>query len=291
MSAVERALQKLRDAAGGAASQAPRHPVAQVAPAAGTPQAGSLRPERAPGKTLQFDTNKLRDAWLCSPDNQALADQYRVIKRSLLTKAAAPPGEAPLANLVAVTSALAGEGKTFMCMNLALSIATEKDWRVLVIDADGKNPQLSRLLGAEQEPGLLDVLKSDRLRTDDVTIGTSIPGLAVIPLGTRDEHAAELFASARMTGICAELSASGPHQLVIFDTSPLLLTTESAVVAGHCGQVLVVVKAGSTAQQAVLSAVHKLDPARAVGLVLNCANDHADALSYGSYGAYPYVES
>ena len=288
MSSVERALQKLRAAA--AAAPAAKQQVAEVAVVPGAARPPSARSDAAPAKTVRFDSDALREAWLHSPDNHVLADQYRVIKRPLLAKAAAPAGDAPeSANFVAVTSALAGEGKTFTCLNLALSIATEKDWRVLLVDADCKNPRLSRLLGAEGEPGLLDVLKSDALHAADVVMSTSIPGLSVIPLGTRDDHAAELFASARMTAVCEELARRGARQLVLFDTSPLLLTTESVVVAGRCGQVVVVVKAGSTSQQAVLGAVHKIDPSKAVGFVLNCANEAADAVHYGSYGTYPHA--
>lgn len=290
MSAVERALQKLRAAAGGDAAAPPaRRPIAQVAvddDAARRPASG-----KAPRKTINFDIDILRDSWLYSPENQALADQYRVIKRPLLAKASAADGGSELGNIVAVTSALAGEGKTFTSVNLALSIAAEKDWRVVLIDADCKSPQLSRLLGAEKEQGLLDVLKAPAAHIEDARMDTSIPGLSVIPLGTRDDHAAELFSSARMASVCAELAGMDSRRIVIFDTSPLLLTTESSVIAGHCGQIVIVVKAGSTEQQAVVNAVQKIDASKTVGLVLNCASETGDSLHYGSYGAYPHAKA
>jgi exopolysaccharide/PEP-CTERM locus tyrosine autokinase len=287
MSTVERALKKLREAAAaGGAPVVPRQPIADAD--------GALRDERVtrtvvPRATVKLDFEVLRSAGLYASENQAVADQYRVIKRPLLAKATAPAGEAPeFANLVVVASALAGEGKTFTCINLALSIAAEKDWRVVLIDADCKNPQLSRLLGAEERPGLLDVLKNETVTVDSVLMGTNIPRLAVIPLGARDEQAAELVASARMKQICNELAKAEPRQFVIFDTSPLLLTTESSVVATHVGQAVIVVKAGRTPQQAVMGAIHKLDPSKAIGLVLNCANETGEAFRYGTYGSYPY---
>jgi exopolysaccharide/PEP-CTERM locus tyrosine autokinase len=289
MSSVERALKKLREAAAASAPNAPpRQPIAEVHESEPT----SRGPEHVASTpaTVKFDLAALRNAGLYAAENQALADQYRVIKRPLLAKAAGTGADVPkFANLVAVASALAGEGKTFTCINLALSIATEKDWRVVLIDADCKNPQLSRLLGAEEQPGLLDVLKDDKMGLSAVLMATSIPRLWVIPLGTRDAHAAELYASARMTRICNELAHAEPRQLVVFDTSPLLLTTESSVIASHAGQAVIVVRAGRTPQQAVIGAVQKLDPSKAIGLVLNCADETGEAFRYGSYGSYPYT--
>jgi exopolysaccharide/PEP-CTERM locus tyrosine autokinase len=285
MTTVERALKKLREVA----AAGPRQPVADVLATELVEQSARSTPSVGPRATVKFDFEVLRNAGLYAAENRALADQYRVIKRPLLAKAAAPAREAPeLANLIVVASALAGEGKTFTCINLALSIAAEKDWRVVLVDADSKNPQLSRMLGVEKYLGFLDVLEDDKVSLGSVLMATSIPRLTVVPVGTCDVHAAELFASARMRRICRELANAEPRQVVIFDTSPLLLTTESAVVATHVGQAVLVVKAGSTPQQAVLGAIQKLDPSKAIGLVLNC-NETSEAFQYGSYGAYPYV--
>ena len=145
--------------------------------------------------------------------------------------------------------------------------------------------------GAADQPGLLDILKSPDLSLDAATMGTNIAGLSVVPLGSQDDHASELFASDRMGRVCSEVALTKTRQLVIFDTSPLLLTTESVVVANHCGQVVVVVKAGQTQQQAVMSAVEKIDASKAIGFVLNCADETGQGAHYGSYGAYPHAKA
>lgn len=280
-------MKKLREAQGRPAAVGPVAQVSVNERAALRGESSASASGASSSRTIEFDLDAIRAAGLYAKQNRALADQYRVIKRPLLAKAADASTAEPT-NLIAVTSALAGEGKTFTAINLALSLTTEKDWRVLLIDADCKNPELSRLLGAENELGLLDLLKDGTAHVGSMIVSTSIPGLSVMPLGSADEHAAELLASERMTGICADLAAV-PRQLVIFDTSPLLLTTEAAVVCTRTGQVVVVVRSGKTPQHAVLGAIHKLDESKTVGLVLNCASDPRDALHYGAYGAYPYA--
>ena len=296
-SSVERALEKLRNA-----QRAPAKPVAQVAregaesrpntPASGAtgrfplPDGANARPR------IEFDLAALREAGLYAHESRILADQYRVIKRPLLKKAADSSVELHNRNLIAVTSALAGEGKTFTSINLALSLTAEKDWRVLLIDADPHNPQLSRLLGAESEAGLLNLLKDKQTSIASHVMPTTIEGLSVLPMGEGDDHSAELLASSRMTRICDELSKVESNCIVIFDTSPLLLTTESAIVCAHTGQILVVVRSDRTAQHDVLRALEKLDETKAVGFVLNGTDRSAESNPYGGYGSsYPYQQA
>lgn len=285
MSTVERALEKIRKARGAEAAARPQ--VARVtegAPPGGDPgQAASQKPHRS----IEFDLDMLKNAGLVSTANSKLFEQYRVIKQPLLKKAAELQGDASQrGNLVMVGSALAGEGKTFTCVNLSLSLATERDWEVLLIDVDCKNPQLSHLLGVENEPGFLDLLKNKDLDLESLVLETNIPGLSVLPLGGRDAHAAEFLASLQMKRLCERLAVATPNRLVLFDSSPLLLTTEPLILATHVGQVVVVVQADRTPQQAVRGAIEKLDDTKAIGVVLNRAEEAVDEGT--RYGGYEY---
>lgn len=297
MSTLERALQKLAKA-DSEDSQKPREPIAQVVRRSMQPQhveahgiEGAARVVQQ-GRHVTFDLDGLTAAGLLSSENSLLAEQFRSIKQPILAKASELAGErGENGNLILVTSSLAGEGKTFSCVNLSLSLAREKDWEVVLVDVDCKNPQLSRLLGVYDEPGLMELLRDPGADLESFILPTSISGLSVLPLGQRDEHAAELLASARMRQLCSTFCDDHPHRLTIFDTSPLLLTTEPTILARLVGQIVMVVQSGRTPQHAVRAAVGRLDHNKAIGLILNRANESAVGSGYGTYGAYPYHPS
>jgi protein-tyrosine kinase len=245
------------------------------------------------GKLVEVDFRALRSQALLAPDSQErrLADEYRVIKRPLINNAnGSREALLPRGNLLMVASAASGEGKTFTCINLCLSIARETDWSVVLVDGDCAKPHLTHLFGAEREPGLMDLLRDPRLSFEDLVMPTNVPSLSLLPSGRRDEHAAELLASARMDSLCAGISASDPRRMIVFDSSPLF-TTEAPVLASQMGQIAVVVQANRTPQQAVLAAIGKLDPAKAINLILNQASPRDAVPGYGDHYGYGYEEA
>ena len=240
------------------------------------------------GNRIVVDAAQLKANGLLAPDDEErrLAEQYRTIKRPLLRNAA-PNAEPPVpnGNLVAVVSALPGEGKTFTCLNLCLSIARERDWSVVLVDGDCSKPHLSRMFSAQNQPGLTDLLRDSTRTFDSLVMPTDVPGFSLLPSGAYDPHATEFLASKRMDAICAELAADTSDRIIVFDSSPLLLTTEAAALASKVGQVVVVVKANDTPQDAVMAALEKLDPAKAIGCVLNQSWSTQEAVDgYGYYG-------
>jgi protein-tyrosine kinase len=245
----------------------------------------------SPSRHLEIDREAVRRAGLLAPESQEwrILEEYRQIKRPILAKAAGRAGlPIPRANLVAVTSALPGEGKTFTCINLSISIARERDWRVLLVDADVAKPHVTGLFGLDAEPGLLDCLRDPSIAIERCTIATDIPGLSILPAGRRDDYTDELLASERMDQVMHHLAAADPRRLVLFDTSPLLATTQSAVLAAQAAQIVVVIRAGSTTHEQARHAIAKLDPDKAIGLVLNQAQLGADRLAYGGQYGYGY---
>jgi protein-tyrosine kinase len=298
MSVLERALAKAKSAADPLAKSSIGPPrLGHVRPSQDAPEsdgaatATAAAPLVRSDKHVEIDRGALRRVGLLAPESQEwrVVEEYRQIKRPLLAKAAGRAGlPMPRANAVAVTSAVPGEGKTFTCINLSISIARERDWRVLLVDADVAKPHVTGLFGLEAEPGLLDCLRNSSVAVDRCTIETDIPGLSILPAGQRDDYSDELLASEQMDHVMSQLVASDPRRIVLFDTSPLLATTQAAVVASQMAQIVVVVKAGSTTHEQVQHAVAKLDPEKAIGLVLNQAQLGADRLAYGGQYGYGY---
>lgn len=243
-------------------------------------------------RSATLDFERIRAAGFLAPDTQRsqLKEEYRHIKRPLLLNAdgrGATTVERP--NLIMVTSARPGEGKTFTACNLALSIASERDRTVLLVDADVIKPSLDRTLGFEAELGLVDYLVNDQLELADVLVDTNVPSLTLLPAGSQYHLSAELLAGERMRKLAAELSGRYADRIVIFDAPPLLMTTEASILASLMGQVLLVVEAERTPQSQVKAALDLLDSNRQiVGFVLNKSHSFFGADSYGYGYGYGY---
>lgn len=239
-------------------------------------------------RSVILDFERIRAAGFLAPDTQRsrIKEEYRHIKRPLLLNAdgrGAMTVEHP--NLIMVTSARPGEGKTFTACNLALSIASERNRTVLLVDADVLKPAMDRTLGFEAEMGLVDYLVDDQMELADVLVDTNVPSLTLLPAGSPYHLSAELLAGERMRKLAAELSSRYADRIVIFDSPPLLMTTEASILASLMGQVLVVVEAERTPQSQVKAALDLLDSNRQiVGFVLNKFHSFFGADSYGGYG-------
>jgi exopolysaccharide/PEP-CTERM locus tyrosine autokinase len=290
MSLIERALNKARDGtqavAGGGGLRVGAEPVAQVGATAGA-AAVPLRepaPRRVDAPELAVTDTVLDAAGLLAPHDQQrqVTSEYRHIKRRLLAEIQA--GSANRMTLIA--SALPGEGKSFSSANLAFSLALEPDFTVVLVDADVIKPNLTRVFGLLNRPGLMDAAADRSVDVESLIVSTNIEGLSILPAGRTDANATEYFASSRMQEIVNELLAV-PNRLLVVDSLPLLLTTESRALVPLAGQVVLVVRAESTPQQAVLQAVDLLGEDANVKVVLN-AMVRTKAQAYMGYGYYGY---
>lgn len=298
MSLVERALKKIQESRGSVPaserSVAATHPgiakdpghlaVARAARDVALHEApATVAP---PKRTIHIDHTALRASHVLPPENQEryFADQYRNIKRPLIDGALGRgPTPVQQGHLIMVASALPGEGKTFSTINLALSMALEKDVSVLLVDADVAKPQVSGIFGLEGERGLLDVLRDESIDVESTVLPTSIPRLSILPAGKRSDTATELLASERMRQIGQQLAARDPNRIVLFDSPPLLLTSESRALASVVGQIVMVVRAGFTPQQAVLEALDLLGDQKPIGMVLNQCDENVRSGYYHEY--------
>ncbi len=247
--------------------------------------------EDATNQQIDFalDFTKLKKLGYLTPDsnNKVLSEEYRAIKRPVLMNAFGK-GAVPIerGNLIAITSSLPGEGKTYTTLNLALSIATELDSTVLIIDGDILRPKLSQLLGLERNKGLTDVLHDPQTRISDVLVSTQIPKLKIMPAGNKYENSTELLSSDGMERLVVELGNRYSDRIVLFDSPPLLATSEATVLNHLMGQILLVVEAGKTPVDAVKDSLSHIHEDKVIGLVLNKTNGQAVRGGYGSYGGY-----
>jgi len=239
-------------------------------------QAAPTAAPRTGPRRVQLDLARMRDQGMVTAagGRTNLLEEFRVIKRPLLKRAFAEraPGKNP-GNLIMITSSLPGEGKTYSSINLAMSIAMELDHTVLLVDADVARPSVMRTLGLPAQRGLMDILVDDSLDVADVLLRTNVDTLAILPAGTSTPHATELLASSAMTALVNELANRYPDRVIIFDSPPLLLTSESRELASHMGQIVVVVEAQTTTQHAVKEALQRLEGFDNVNLVYNKTRD------------------
>lgn len=295
MDTIEKAIEKLGKLDSGALQA--KRPAAPD-PFAATPverpvPKAEARPEEAKrnsGKrtkrSVALDLNRIRQAGMVVPDTKRsrIKEEYRHIKRPLLMNASGKGATlVDYPNLIMVTSALPGEGKTFTAINLALSIASERDRTVLLVDADVVKPSISKFFGFESGPGLVDYLIEDTLDLSEVLVETNVPSLTVLPAGNTHHLSTELLGSENMHGLAREMSMRYSDRIVIFDSPPLLATTEASVLANLVGQVVMVVEAEKTRRAQVQEALSMLHPDMIVGFVLNKSRSRAGTSYYNPY--------
>jgi exopolysaccharide/PEP-CTERM locus tyrosine autokinase len=259
-------------------------PAAQAVANANT-GAPAARPSGAPvSRRVEIDMDAVMAAGIISPNTPRteMADQYRVIKRPLIRNAMGRGASMiPNGNLIMVTSALPGEGKSFTAINLAMSIATELDNTVMLVDADVARPSVLRVLGLPPGPGLLDLVQDESMDLSQVLLRTNVDKLTLLPSGTPHDRATELLASDAMTRLLENMANRYSDRIIIFDSPPLLLTTESRVLATHMGQIVMVVQAETTLQSSVQAALSTIESCPVKLMVLNQART-------ASLGGYSY---
>ena len=231
-------------------------------------------PPSALSRRVEIDLQALAQAGIVSPNapRSQIADQFRVIKRPLISNAMGKgPSMIANGNLIMITSALPGEGKSFTAINLAMSIATELDYTVMLVDADVGRPSVMNVLGLPVGPGLLDLVVDESKDLSSVLLRTNIDKLTILPSGTPHARATELLASDAMARLLNDMAQRYADRIIIFDSPPLLLATESRVLASHMGQVVMVVRAQKTLQSDVAQALATIESCPVKLMLLNQA--------------------
>ncbi len=276
MSTIEKALDRLKEDAGKIQRGKPN------ARNASGNDAGS-------GSFISLPWQQMAKQGMLTPDagRSEIAEELRAIKRPLLKQAFMNDSfDTKRSNLIMVTSSVPGEGKSFTSINLAISIAMELDRTALLVDADVARPSIARYLGFKAKAGLVDYLLDDNIALSDVLIKTDLPKLSILPAGKQHHYSTELLASEGMNVLLDELAARYHDRVIIFDSPPVLATSESQVLATQMGQVVMVVEAVKTSQSALKEALSKISSANITGLVLNKSRvkKGGSHYEYGYYG-------
>lgn len=257
--------------------------------------AGSLQevvprpaPLAEPRQRVELDLAALTKAGYLVPGGgrSRLMDELRGIKRPLLSNAVGGRNReaVPRGNLILITSSLPGEGKSFLSLNLALSLAMHPDHRVLLVDADCTRRALTERLGLDQtRPGLVDLLADKGMDLADVELATNVDRLSVLPAGSTHDMVSELFGSQQMVDWLNRLAAQPVQRIVVFDAPPLLHAVEASVLAPQMGQVVLTVQAGRTPRGSVQHALGLLEECPVVLTVLNQARTPSPSSPYGYY--------
>lgn len=255
------------------------------------PQRARQRPvdPRKTSRAVELDIERLASMGYLTPvqSDRRLADDFRNVKLHVLRNAeAATERGQKHGNIVLVTSALPGEGKTFTSVNLALSIASQVDQSVLLVDADVLRPAAIARLGLEPQAGLTDLLTHPEMPVSDVLLRTNIPKFSLLGAGTVMERAAELLGSVAMSELIEDLAQRYPDRLIVIDGPPVLVSTISRSLASQVGQILMVVEAEASKRTVVLQALAALEGCPNVEVVLNKSRLPPAGSEYGYYGQH-----
>ncbi|HEX8063779.1 MAG TPA: capsular biosynthesis protein [Allosphingosinicella sp.] len=238
----------------------------------------------------EVDRKSLGERGFIVPDSPAgpLAEEFRIVKRQLLLgMGAGSPVAADKRRTILVCSAQPDEGKTFCAVNLALSLAGERDMEVLLVDADFPKPEVLSILGLEaQGAGFVDALADPSLDPERLVIRTDIGGLSVMPAGRYENDVPELLGSERTARVLARLAEGRPRRIVIFDSPPALMASAAAALAAHVGQLLLVVRADQTTEADLKEAAGLLSGCPQISLLLNGTGFAATGRRFGSYYGY-----
>ena len=288
MSLVEQAIARMRNQARNAAPK-----TAEAGPTPATPppivnQVAEPAAKAKPAKRMTLDMDALRARGYLpeAGQDQEFADHYRRIKRPLVDRAMSGVIALGEPRVIMVTSALPGDGKTFTSINLALSMALERDISVLLVDCDVAKRHVSDIVGMKEESGLLDALVDESVDVDSLVIQTNLSGLSILPAGRRVEAATEHLSSNRMRQIIANLCSRNPRRILLLDSPPLLITNEGRTLVKVAGQIVLVIRAGHTPRHAVQESMGLFDAQQSGGIILNQveASPIEGYYGYGSYG-------
>lgn len=244
-------------------------------------------PAIVPTRQGKVDRERLSELGMVVPGAPVtgIAEEYRIVKREIIRNFSGAGNRAvvPRGNRLLIGSANPGEGKTFSAVNLALSLAVEADYDVLLVDADIAKPSVVSTLGLKDGPGLMDALADPHLPLGDCLIQTDIPGLKVMPAGTQHLHDTELLASARTETLLAQLEQGAPGRILILDSPPVLAASPAAVLAGHVGQLIMVVRADETLESALRDAIGLMGACPHIQLLLNGVKYSPGGRRFGTY--------
>jgi protein-tyrosine kinase len=202
-------------------------------------------------------------------------ENFKILKSQILFP---KDGERP--RTIMVTSALPGEGKTFVTANLAVSLALGINEYVLLVDCDLRNPRLHEMLGHSNLEGLHEYLTGKR-KLSDLLIRTKIEKLSLLTAGCTPSNPIELLSSTMMKRFLKEVKGRYDDRFIIIDATPSQVTAEANVLAKYVDAIIFVVRAQKTPRETIRRCIENLGRQKILGIVFN-----GYAQSYKHYGKY-----
>jgi protein-tyrosine kinase len=269
---VERAARRLREGPGAGPESAllADATVERIATlGSATPTIETAAGRAAPGLSIET----LEGAGMIASREQRdrVAEEFRIINQQVLATVATVEGPTAQRNVVMVTSARPGEGKSFTALNLAASLALGGDRSIILVDADIKSGSLSKVLGLEAETGLLDITASPAQLAEAALVRSRIQALSVLPIGGGTDPNGRALISTHhpIAGLVATIARRFTDSLFVIDAPPCLSSSDPAALAAIVGQVLLVVEAEKTRRSQIEAALDLIDACPNVRLLLN----------------------
>ena len=243
-----------------------------------------------PPEPVLIDESALARAGMLSREAYSrLAEEFRIVEAKIVRQAfGEPPSDGVRrSNLILVTSALAGEGKSFISMNMAAGLAIQSGRRVILTDTDTKPGSLGQRLAAAETPGLLDLVRDRSLDVASLIVKTAVNNLDILPLGRDAKQSSDLFASANFAAALRDLSRRYADRIILLDAPPCLSSSVPHALVELVGQIVFVVGACTTQLEDLEAALSLLQACPEIGLLLNKVplwNAH-------SFGLYNYPQA
>jgi protein-tyrosine kinase len=270
---IQRAMERSLQSPSVAVSAAPKEVLAArpEAPIEISAVPGDAKPK---GRSVSLNFAQLRESRIPLPgDRGSLTfNEFRGVKRKLLPLTKRPGTHRPTQNVVMITSALPAEGKTFTSMNLAITLATEKNLDVILIDGDVIRSSLTKYFVGQSELGLIDLFGSKPCTIEDTLHDcVDLPNLHILFAGSHNDTAPELFASSRMAELFELLAARYPNAVIVVDSPPVLATSEPTALVTHIDHLIMVVAASRSSRHQVETSLSALTGCRSIMLLFNKA--------------------
>jgi Mrp family chromosome partitioning ATPase len=249
-------------------------------------------PAAQDGELAEINRDVLAANGFIVPEAQmtALAEEFRLVKHQLIHDIEAAKRQTEeKRRAVLICSSQPKEGKTFSAINLALSLAGEKQYEVLLVEADFLKPDALSRLGIPGGPGFVDALLDPEVDPESYVIRTDVPGLSVLPAGAKTNNVPELLASDQCREVLAKLVAGNQRRIILFDSPPVLMASHATVLAGLVGRALVIVRADQTTEADLREAIGLLQGCE-ISLLLNGAGIAVTGRKFGSYDGYGHED-
>jgi protein-tyrosine kinase len=227
----------------------------------------------------QFDRNRFDKSLVTILEPHSFeSEQFKILRANILFPTSGTPPR-----MIMVTSAVPGEGKSFIASNLAISIAQNIDEHVLLMDCDLRLPSIHNRFNIEAKTGLSDYLTGD-VSLSSLLVKVGVDKLSILPGGKPPENPAELLSSEKMAQLLDEVKQRYEDRYIIVDSAPPQLTAESSALARQVDGIILVINYGKTKRELIADLIENIGKEKIIGIVFNRFNLLSS--SYYGYGKY-----